>query len=63
MTRWIVTYTVESTDQSGTVTVENESMSAGIAQRYVADHLLRTGEVAPECFRRERYCRELRAGY
>lgn len=50
MTKWIITYTVEPTDQSGTVTVENDSMSTGIAQRYVTDYLLRTGDVAPDAF-------------
>jgi hypothetical protein len=50
MVRWIITYTVDAIDQSGTVTVENDSMSTGIAQRSVADHLLRTGDVAPDAF-------------
>jgi hypothetical protein len=42
--------TVEATSQSGTVTVENESMSTGIAHRYAADHVLRTGERVPDAF-------------
>jgi hypothetical protein len=50
MTRWIISYTVEPTDQSGTFTVENESMSTGVAHRYVVDHVLRTGDVAPDAF-------------
>lgn len=50
MTTWIISYTAEATNQSGTVTVENDSMSTGIAQRYVANHLLRTEEVAPDAF-------------
>lgn len=50
MTRWIINYTVSGIDQSGTVTVENNSMSKGVAQRYVADHLLKTGDVAPNAF-------------
>jgi hypothetical protein len=48
MTRWILSYTVEATNQSGAFTVENDSMSRGIAQRYAADHVLRTGGAGPE---------------
>jgi hypothetical protein len=32
------------------VTVESDSMSTGIAHRYAADHVLQTGEVAPDAF-------------
>jgi hypothetical protein len=52
MTRWIISYTVEATDQSGTFTVANDSMSTGVAPRYAADHVLRTDEVAPDAFNR-----------
>jgi hypothetical protein len=48
MTIWTIAYTVESADHSGTLAVENESMSTGIARCYVTDHLLRTADVAPD---------------
>lgn len=48
MTTWTVSYTVEPTNQSDTFTVENDSMSNGIAHRYVRDHLLRTGDEIPD---------------
>jgi hypothetical protein len=50
MTEWDITYTVEPTNHNGTFTVENDSMSRGIAQRYVVDHVLRTSNVALDAF-------------
>lgn len=50
MTTWEIIYSLESTAHHGTLTVENEGMSNPTAQRHVADHLLRTGEVAPDAF-------------
>ena len=52
MTTWNITYTVEPTNHNGTVTVENESMSKGVAQRYAVDDLLRTSDIAPDAFDR-----------
>lgn len=48
MTTWTISYTVEPTDQSDTFTVENGSMSNGVAHRYVKDHLLRTDDELPD---------------
>jgi hypothetical protein len=50
MTAWDIIYSVESTAHDGTLTVENDGMSKPTAQRYVADHLLRTRAVAPDSF-------------
>jgi hypothetical protein len=50
MTTWEIIYSVESTAHHGTLTVENIGMSKPTAQRYVADHLVRTGDVASDAF-------------
>lgn len=50
MTTWEIVYSVESTVHHGTLTVENDGMSKPTARRYVADHLLRTGDVASDAF-------------
>ena len=50
MTTWDIVYSVESTGYTGTLTVENDGMSEPTARRYVADHLLRKGDIAPDAF-------------
>jgi hypothetical protein len=50
MTTWNIAYSVESTGHTGTLTVENDGMSEPTARRYVADHLLRKGVIAPDAF-------------
>ena len=53
MTSWEISYSVELIGNSGTLTVENDGMSTPTARRYVADHLLRTGDVASDAFDEE----------
>lgn len=50
MTTWTISYTVESTDQSGTVMVDTESMSVPTAKRYTMNQLLQTTDVPPDAF-------------
>lgn len=50
MTKWTISYTVESTGQSDTFTVENGSMSVPTAKRYTMNRLLQMSDVPPDAF-------------